>query len=270
MGGDGTSPHFAAMQNLTLGTPTLIGNNPVISYVAELKDVTEVSLVGLSDLAFWRERLARETLTPVERDGCAVVIIMAATMRFLGTRFSELSVSVQVLEHDGGEAAFLLQAFNSNRLLALCERTFFGTPYRHGVTSMCTDAPVSISLSVRGDDVFHARMQREVPSLRRQPLRVGEDGWTGRVFVPCGIARKCTSKRFFFAKITGYTRTYAFETGCDVFSIAAPAEHEVFRCLRASNFVPLEWLVRDNATHGKSRTYRGSNSASAHDEGSSR
>lgn len=239
-------------------------NNTGISYVTEPKHVTEVSLLGAADLTFWRERLAREMLKPVERNGCAEVIIMAATMRFVGVRFSEVSFLVPVLAQDGGEAAFLLQAFNSNRLFAFCERTLFRTPYCHGVTSLCIDSPLSMAMSVRGDNVFRAQMQREVQGDARAPLRVGQNSWKGRVFVSRTTSRQPASNRFFFAKISGYTRVYAFESGRDVFSIGATAEHEVLRSLNASNFVPREWLVREDATHGKSRTHRASNPTSAH------
>src|SRR5262249_42901621 len=94
-----------------------------VKYVAELAHVREVSLLGTADLAFWTDRLRNEGLVPTERDGKAQVLIVAAEAKFLGLRFSELSLSVlvsQPREDSLRDGAYLAHAFNSRRFFALC------------------------------------------------------------------------------------------------------------------------------------------------------
>src|SRR5262249_38325691 len=108
---------------------------PTVRFVAELTNVREVSLHGTADLAFWKGRLAKEDLHPAEHDGRAEVLIVAAEARFRGVRFRELNFSVLVAGHEEGvrsDGAYLVQAFNSCRLFAFCERVFFSTPYYPG------------------------------------------------------------------------------------------------------------------------------------------
>src|SRR5690242_16264692 len=109
--------------------------NTSVRYVAEVTRVREVSLLGSADPGLWRERLSKENLVPAEREGRAEILIVGASMRFLGIRFTEVSFSVLVSGHEGAAGdggAFLVQAFNSSRLFAWCERVLFATPYLHG------------------------------------------------------------------------------------------------------------------------------------------
>src|SRR5688572_579796 len=100
-----------------------------ITYVAELQHVREVSLLGTADLAYWEERLASHGLQAADHDGRAKILIIAAEGKYLGLRFRELSFSVVAYELDEKlrrrDGAFLVQAFNSSRLFAFCERTLF-------------------------------------------------------------------------------------------------------------------------------------------------
>src|SRR5262245_27736743 len=115
--------------------------NPPIKWVAELAQVREVSLLGTADLAFWKDRLRKESLVPAEKDGKAQLLIVAADSKFMGFRFRELSFSVLVSRPEEGlprAAAFLVHAFNSSRLFAFSERVFFSTPYRHGDVRVST------------------------------------------------------------------------------------------------------------------------------------
>jgi hypothetical protein len=122
---------------------------------AALTGVLELSLVGTVDAAPWRSRLAPERLRPAERDGRARVMIVAAAARTLGVRFRELSFSLLV----DNDAAVLLQAFNSSRFFAWCERVFFSTPYARG--------RLDVDLaSIRLEGLFRAE-RRSPPRTRR-------------------------------------------------------------------------------------------------------
>lgn len=80
-----------------------------------------------------------------------------------------------------------------------------------------------------------------------------------------GTAVKCTASldhnsqpgRPFFARIGGQTRVYPFRKGQDTMSIRpAPVGPAAFRGLVDSRFAGKTWIVRENAEHAKSKTYR--------------
>src|SRR5205814_6281516 len=115
-------------------------------YAAKVGHAREVSLLGSADLAFWRERLSAENLVPAERDGKAQIMILGATMRYIGARFTEISFSVLLSGHEeavGSGGAFLFQAYNSSRLFAWCERVLFSTLYLHGNCHASVSSPIS-------------------------------------------------------------------------------------------------------------------------------
>ena len=190
-----------------------------MKWVAELSGVLDLTLVGTGDLSYWTDRLAPQRLTPLAVGGRAQMMVVAASAKFRGLRFQELSISVIV---EGG--AYLVRAFNSRRFLAFCERVFFHTPYAH--------AHVSVSDSRAGvDELFLASR------AAREPSSIAAGGWTGRVFLDGG--------RCFEAAIAGSTERYPFSTADTL--LIDPS---------LPRFTPDEWLVRRDATHAKSRTYR--------------
>jgi len=232
--------------------------NNAVRYVAEVTRVREVSLLGSADLAFWRERLSMENLVPAERDGKAQIMIVGATMRFMGLRFTEVGFSVLLsgLEEVAGQGgAFLFQAYNSSRLFAWCERVIFSTPYLHGNCHVSVSSPISIQLVVGGELAFQAKMQADSKGPRRQPLRMGEETWEGPVFLPRNCRGRAAKDRFFFAKMNGQTAAYSFVRPEDALSIMPSQGAGIFRALLDSGFAGEEWLVREDATHGKSKTY---------------
>lgn len=222
--------------------------NKLIKWAAEIEHVREVSLLGTADLDSWKERLRGEGLAPAERDGRARVLVIAAELRFMGVRFREVSFSVLVAPPGGGDAAYLLRAFNSCRFFAWCERVFFATPYYPGDVRVSATGPVSIRL-VRKDEVaFSAAM-----GGGRGPTRTGDDGWDGPVFLPA--KRGGRGERLFFARLRGFTRAYPFIAGADTVAIRPAAGAEVLQTLLDSDFTPTEWIIRGDATHVKSKTY---------------
>jgi hypothetical protein len=243
-------------------------------YVAALSRVREVSLLGTADLAFWKNQLSEADLAPAEFDGKARILILAADAKFMGMRFQELSVCVLVPPpREGGwpDAAYLVQAFNSRRFFAFCERAIYRTPYSHGAIRVSASLPVSIEVvTATGEGKFQATMgQRE-----DEPTRSVHDGWNGPVFLAQPRKRASQSvraRKLFFAKLDGTCRTYAFVSSADTLKITASARNNVFGLLTASGFAGLEWIVRLDATHAKSKTYAvNDTSASLRAEHSSR
>ncbi len=244
---------------------------PPLKYVAQISHVREVSLLGTANLAYWRDRLAADELTPARQDGRAQLLIVAAEMRFMGVQFRELSFSVLVdrvheMPHtpalppeergrtDGG--AYLVQALNSCRFFAFCERFFFSAPYFHGDVRVMTAPLASIRLVQGGKVLFAAEMADAATAPPREPSRVGDDGWQGPVFLPAGRRWKDTGGRWFFAQISGHTRTYSFDPSVDSLAIRPDHDRGIFQALRDSQFAASQWAIREDAMHRKSKTYR--------------
>jgi hypothetical protein len=228
--------------------------NTAVKYVAELRHVREVSLLGTADLAFWEDRLREEGLAPAAQDGKAQVLVIAAAARYLGVPFREVSFSVLVAGH--GQAAFLVRAFNSSRLFAFCERAFFATPYYPGDVRVSATLPASIQLTEGGGAGFRAEMQGDAAAPGRGPSRSGEDGWEGPVFLPAGRRGKGRQGNLFFARLRGQTRAYPFLPSRDAVTIQPPPEGGALQALVDSHFAGKEWAVRENAEHVRSKTYK--------------
>ena len=204
----------------------------------------EVALYGTADLAFWREQLARESLFPLNVNGKAEVLISVPHLLWKGVRFNELSISIGVsAREDGGtpDGFFLPHAFNSNRLLAFMERMFFQTPYYYAEVQVSEQIPARFAVKHGAETAFKGRMIG-----KRDPVRREVEHFEGPVHLPGG--------KYFTARISGLTDFYPFSDE-DVLSVNGVRE-TVFGWLRASNFIPLEWRIRGDAVHGKSRTFR--------------
>lgn len=217
-----------------------------IDYVATIPHVREVSILGTADLAFWTGRLRTEGLTPLDWDGRAQILVIAADLRFRGIQFQEISFSIVLSE--GG--AFLAQAFNSKWLFAFFERNFFRTPYDFGSVRVSTALPASAQLN-REEVLFRAVMGTGAaptePGFSPYP-----EGWDGPVFLP---SRSRDKRRVFFAQIRGATQTVVFEPSRDLLEIRPSKEISVFQALIDSGFNASHWLVRQDAVHAKSKTY---------------
>jgi hypothetical protein len=173
---------------------------------------------------------------PLDVAGRAQILIIAADGVFRGIRFQELTFSV-VLHSDRDDAAFLVEAFNSRRLLAWSERVFFRTPYRFADVRV-TDA--GMALSVNGSAVFRA----EQGAIRR-PATV-DDMWDGRIELRGG--------RRFFARLTGKGESTPFDE-TDLLVIDG-TRTDILPHLTLSGFRAESWLIRRDAQHARSRTYR--------------
>lgn len=243
---------------------------PPLKFVADIRHVREVSLLGTADLGYWRDHLAAQGLRPAEQEGRAQVLIVAAEMRFMGVRFRELSFSVLVdrveampltpaLSPEGRGrtvgGAYLVQAFNSCRFFAFCERALFSTPYNHGDVRVVTNLPASIRLRQRGEAVFAAEMPFAPAAGQREPARVGEDGWQGPVYLPARRRAENGTGKWFFAEISGQTQTYPFEPSADSLTIKPSQGGGILQALIDSQFTATQWDIRPDARHAKSKTY---------------
>ena len=233
-----------------------------IKYAARLSHVREVSLVGAADLGFWKRRLRRESLAPIEHEGGARVMVVAAEARYMGLKFREVSISVLAFASPGGarqEGAYLLQAFNSSKLFTFFERKFFSTPYDHADVERAAGFPSRIEV-LDDDDrevLFRVVMKADPPGARaREPLRQGVEGWEGPVFLPTPAPEnegKPQPPKLFFARLGGETRAYPFRRSEDLLTIKASSGIVALQSLLDSAFAPLEWIVREDAMHAKSK-----------------
>ncbi len=213
-------------------------------------------MYGRADIAYWTNRLAPERLVPAERNGRTQIVIIAANMAFRGIRFTEISISIEVVLDESGiwpNAVFLMHAFTTNRLFAFCERMFFRTPYYHGDCLVSVSSPVSIQLGKPEKPMFHAEMRPAASPSDRSPTQSRLDRWEGPIYIPT----KQPSKKSlaFFGRLQGLTNKYPFRPDIDSLSIVPTPGVEILQALIDSNFSAEEWLVREDAAHARSKTY---------------
>lgn len=229
-----------------------------IQYAAQLNHVREISLYAAADLGYWTERLREEDLTPIDRDGQAQLMVIAAAGKFMGLSFRELSFSVAAHPVGGNPAlpgAYLIRAFNTRRFFAFCERVFFSTPYHYGDVRLAYDSGDAIQLFHEGQPLFSAQLNSKNPAETRAPVQERIAGWQGPIFLPeLGKTRRRRPK-LFHATIRGHTRIYPFLSEYDLLVIQPPSPSHVLQMLVDSHFMATEWHVRDDAFHAKSKTY---------------
>ncbi|GAB4578682.1 MAG: hypothetical protein Fur0022_14180 [Anaerolineales bacterium] len=217
--------------------------NKPIQFAAYIENVKEVALFGKADLAFWRERLNQERFFPYNDGGKAGILISVPHLLWKGARFNELSISLAISEQeDGGtpDGFFLPYAVNSNRFLAFMERVFFQTPYHYADIQVLEQMPVQFAVKHGTETVCEGKM-----SGKRDPARREVEHFEGPVHLPGG--------KYFLARISGMTDFYPFSE-TDVLAVNG-TRATAFEWLRESNFTPIEWRIRGNAVHGKSKTY---------------
>jgi hypothetical protein len=237
-----------------------------VKWVANLSHVREVMLLGTADLAYWKDRLREEKLEPVERDGQARIMVIAADLKYWGVRFREVSFSVLVRPYEDltrQNAAYLLGAYNSLWMFAFVERVIFSTPYNYGDVRVSASSPALVHVVQNNEVVFRAEMAADGGGPGREPSQVGEDGWIGPVFLPekhrflpekhRGQGR---SGKLFFSQVRGETRTYPLMPAQDVVAIKRSTGCEVLQALSDSHFAAKRWNIREDAAHAKSKTYK--------------
>lgn len=221
--------------------------HPDVPDAAVVSPVQEVTIVGSADLGFWTDRLRRDGLVPASVEGRAQVLIVSAAFAFKGIPSREVSLSVRLDTPGTGRTSYLEQAFNSVRFFAWIERVVFSTPYHHAEVAVEARPPASFSVRLRDGGGLVTTMA----AGDRPPVHAGEEGWQVRVLLP----RKSptASRRLFHARLFGPTRVFRFLPE-DVLEIQPSLARPVLQALVDSGFKGEEWIVRDGATHRKSRT----------------
>jgi len=211
------------------------------AWAAVIAPVREVILAGTADLAHWREQLRPEGLQPAEEAGRAALLITAMAAKFNGLPFRELTIAVQVVE---GGGAFLVQAFNSSRLLGWAERWLFRTPYGHAAIELGERAPGHMRVAPGQTTALAARMGPGATGEQRAEV------FAGPIYLP-GDGRG--RGEMFTARLEGTATIIPFDPARDTLTID-PAGGPVFSHLVASGFRGQEWRLRGAAIHARSRT----------------
>jgi hypothetical protein len=214
-----------------------------VKYIAEINGGREVTLVCAADYEYWQSRAANEQLTIASVNGAAEVWLSAVQLRWMGVRFNELSISVR-LEADN--SVLLITAFNTSRLFALSERLFFSTPYRQERVEINTQPPEQFVLY---DGVKTALAARHGSGSEVQSHN---ELWEGAIWLPS--ARPGASRKYFYARLGGETRVSPFNPSSDTLEIQ-PSRHPITQTLIESRIRGVEWRVRPNASHARSKTF---------------
>ena len=219
-----------------------------VKYVAEIKNVREICLVGSADLEFWKTHLSPLRLAPINFAGHARVLVSCVKLKWMGIAFEELSIAIPIDSRDSGtQSIYLASAFNTSRLLAWCERTFFQTPYEHARITMRAEQPWSFELREDTLSTLAVHCQRVAPTAKV------EDDWTGSIFLP--VKGQRTKRKFFHAKLTGPVQVVPFAETFAELRLRPSMQQSAIGLLVDSHFAPSEWRVRPNATHARSKTF---------------
>lgn len=222
-----------------------MNDGDTVRYLTEIRQVREVGLTGVADLEYWRAILARERLVPYDHNGYALVMVNAVELRWLGIRFRELVMTVRAHEADGGNRAngfFLVEAYNTNALLALSEQIFFATPYVHGDIDISLDDPVYIRHSHRRHVCFNA--QRAGSGA---PVGFDDSALDAVIYLANG--------QRYYARLGGRAERHPFSDGHDTLAITPTGMQTGYQYLLESQFRPVEWHMRYNGVHSRTKTY---------------
>lgn len=231
---------------------TLRTTQQAIPYITTIRHVREVNLYGTAELPFWQDRLREVGLTPYAEDGSAHFLLSGTDLAWQGRRFQEFVISIFVCESrdaDAPDGVYLVQAFNSSRMLAWMERAFFQTPYAHRAAQVETSAPASVTLSGASGPALRAAMGGATTCVRSETSI-----WEGAIYLPERGAASQRSRRRFFARLGGPTEIYP-STPSDTLEIRPTERDTALRQLVDSHFMIKEWRVGRDATHARSRTY---------------
>lgn len=216
-------------------------------YVATIDRVREITIVGKSDLAFWRRRLAGERLVAADVGGHAESVVTVTLGRWAGLAFREVILAVRVSSEPGGDgsdrsAIYLAHAFNSSRFLAFMERTFFRTPYLPA--DVTCETP-----SLRGFRVVEGSRTVLAGELPASARRIDPDPelWEGPIFLT-------GAKERFFARLSGVTETFEAPAGCLRIDASGRVPEHPMRAFADAGFEPRRWSTRSDATHARSKT----------------
>jgi hypothetical protein len=217
-------------------------------FVAVVRDVRELRLIGNANLDFWNKQLTNEPFQAFQVDGGYAEITIGATeLVWKGFRFNELTVSLVIAAKDNSQKQIgylLLHAFNSNRFFAFCERAFFSTPYHFGKVELREVMPCAINVRSNNRSVLKVEMSAATRRVTEE-----DESWEGAIFLP-----NLKGEKYFIAKLSGKSKICSF-TETDRIELQTGAKDTVFGLLADSGFAGREWRMRSGAFHAKSKTY---------------
>jgi hypothetical protein len=219
-----------------------------LKYIATIRNVREVCLVGRADLGFWTDRLAPGGASPANIDDRAELWLSAVQLKWLGIAFQELYIAIRLPpDDDGRPRIFLVSAFSTSRGLAWCERTFFQTPYEQANINVNASQPWSFDLR-HSDQVTLSAKSQNTPATTTT-----DETWVGKILLPSSSTGG--RPKLFHAKLSGLTEVAHFDPATARLALRPSIHQPVVKLLADSGFSPAEWRVRTNAVHARSKTY---------------
>lgn len=216
-----------------------------LPFIANVAGVEELILVGQANLDFWHKWLIPLKLYPLARNGHAEVILSVTRLSWNGLPFRECVISIALGDSADNTALtgyYLIQAFNTSRLLAWMERRYFQTPYFYGHIAL----DLAQREAVLGPKVSpYLILSASAPPFA--PTIQSED-WQGPVYLP---SLPGLSRRLFYVQLAGSTLRWPCQREDQ---IMLSAQCPVLEWLQVSGFKGREWGIRDAAFHARSKT----------------
>jgi len=109
------------------------------------------------------------------------------------------------------------------------------------------EQPWSFELRDNSHSTFAVQCQRAASTSNV------DDDWIGSIFLP--LARRTSQRKFFNARLAGAVQLAPFAATSAEFALQPSPQQPVIQLLVDSHFAPIEWRVRPNATHARSKTF---------------
>ncbi len=241
--------------------------NSNVKYIATVKNVREIALLGTADLKYWQSQLAQESLQPIPTpDGNhAQILLTTISAKWRGNAFREFAVAIAACpqsSHNSAEGVgestsnehyfFFAAAFNSSRIFTFFERHWFHTPYQcRKDLQLALDATPSFQLGSSPHPDIHAQLASRSPKTIPEQIAID---YPCKLFIPRKENQRPDQLRYFNILLQGLTTITNYDPTQDQFEIAINTKIPILNALKESNFQPTQWHLRTNATHARSKT----------------
>ncbi len=225
-----------------------------MKYIATIRGVREIGIEGAAAPEPWEAVLSPLGLEPALTDGRVGVLLNTLSARWMGIRFREAIIAVDVFAQRDGErvrAVYLDLAFQSLRLFALAERRRFRTPFVHAGIETSVDPGRGFAVDVGGSLIYSAQ--------RSADPRVGEredQEWEVPIYFSSPRGAGVGMRDMFYAWVSRNAEILPFDSAVDGFGLGGGDAFAALNRLRASGFEPLRWRVCADSMHGRSGSER--------------
>ncbi len=89
---------------------------------------------------------------------------------------------------------------------------------------------------------------------RRAPIHSGYECWEPTIFLPKRPSKPDAPPKQFFARLSGDTQVYSFLSNHDQITLQPSVAAPILQSLIDSRFTGRQWMIRQNATHARSKT----------------